>query len=177
MSTFHRCTLHPHPSDADPIVETITVEIQGRSHVTRLVVDFEDDSGRLCLPERPLDPVRLWEHTCVELFASRTESPGYAEWNFSPTGQVTRFMFSAYRERVAVDVVDHCVVQVERHDGRTRVVVEGELLPAQMHAAAVTAVARGSDGQCAYWARVHPRGQPDFHDSAGFILSASHFGR
>lgn len=177
MSTFHRCTLHPHPSNADTIADTIAVEIQGRSHVTRLIVDFGDETGGLRLPEGQLDPERLWEHTCVELFASRTEGPGYVEWNFSPTGQVTRFTFSAYRERVVTDVFDSVSVLVERHVGRTRVIVEGELVPEQTRAAAVTAVVRGPDGHCAHWAITHPRVQPDFHDSAGFTLSPKHFGR
>ncbi len=177
MFTFHRCTLQPHPSDADPIVGTISLEIQGGPHATRLIVDFGDESGRLRLPEGELDPVRLWEHTCVELFEGHSEGPGYVEWNFSPTGQVTRFTFRAYRERVATDVFDSVGVRVERHVGGTRVIVEGELLSERPHAAAVTAVVRGPDGHCAYWAAAHPRVQPDFHDSAGFTLSSKHFGR
>ena len=168
---LHRCSLHPHPSCLDPVLESAAVELRGNSGATVLDARLATRPGRLSLPEGQLDPLRLWEHTCLELFTVRANEPGYVEWNFSPTGQVTRFVFSAYRERAHTSFPDLVSVRVERAGETVRMVVEGDLGVDQMKAGAVTVVARDTSGSVAFWAAAHPRPQPDFHDSAGFVLT------
>lgn len=173
---LYQCALHPHPSSVDPIVDSIAVDIRGRGGRTQLDARLVSRPGLVCLPGGKLDPLRLWEHTCVELFAVDSGS-GYVEWNFSPTGQVTRFAFSDYRERSRVDVVDSVAVVVERDEAGTRIVIEGELGLDTMSSGAITTVVRNMGGTLAYWALAHPRAEPDFHDAAGFVLSPRDFSR
>lgn len=172
-SPHHRCALHPHPSAATRVVESVTVEIH---EGPRLQVRFEDPANRLVLPNGVLDPTHLWEHTCVELFMARSSDARYVEWNFSPTGQVARFEFDSYRQRTAETFPEGFRVRCERADRYTQVVVEGPMLDTAFDTAAITAVVRNRAGQCGYWALSHPRAEADFHDAAGFVLPRSAFG-
>lgn len=67
-------------------------------------------------------------------------------------------------------------ITCSREGGFTRLEVEGPMLIPDFDRAAVTAVVRSRAGQCGYWALSHPRETPDFHDSAGFVLSPADFG-
>ncbi|MCR9164604.1 MAG: hypothetical protein ACE37F_13810 [Nannocystaceae bacterium] len=167
---LHRCELSPHPSCRDAVVQAVTVEIRRDAQGARLEATFVDDDARLALPEIALDPLRLWEHTCVELFGIGVQGPRYVEWNVSPTGQVARFEFADYRKRTRVTFPSSLSVSVERRAATAVVIAEGVFGLRNMTAGAVTAVVRSGQGSVAYWALSHPRPEPDFHDPAGFVL-------
>jgi hypothetical protein len=125
---------------------------------------------------------QLWRHTCVELFARAGDSPGYLEFNFAPNGDWAAYEFDDYRAGQRGVEASHCAVQLQQrgeHELQLHVTV---LVPAMASSPRVdtwqlglAAVVEGRDGKLWYWALRHPRGQPDFHDSAGFscVLGAA----
>jgi hypothetical protein len=135
-----------------------------------VVVELERDrvqwriAGDVRVPSGPLDPERLWQHTCCELFVEVGE--GYEEWNVSPTGQVTRFAFSSYRVRTSVarPAVD-VRVSVEPRE----LVVEARM-PVPDSCVSPTVVIEDGAGALSYWAVHHPCERPDFHDRGGFVV-------
>ena len=137
----------------------------------RVAFEFVGALERLCLPEAPLDPARLWEHTCAELFVAH-EDGGYVEWNFSPTGQVARFEFSSYRVRTSASFDEAVETFVREGEQSVELVASGPLLRGvdRIAKASLSAVVRAPDGVCSYWALKHPGEEPDFHDSRGFTL-------
>ena len=152
-----------------PSVERVVAKISCGPVGHRLEVRFEGRLEHLSLPDHALDPSRLWEHTCAELFVAGADTT-YAEWNFSPTGQSTRFDFSEYRNRTATAADVPVRVTCTRDADAVHLVAEGSLGMDDAVAASITAVVRSRDGTCAYWALAHPGPRPDFHDRAGFVL-------
>ena len=147
----------------------------GGELVARYAVAGEIDRLRIPARGERLDPDRLWAHTCCELFVAPASGDGYLEWNFSPTGQVARFEFSAYRTRSsspgASTVVGDSTVSV--HDRELRLEARVPLPPHLGDTAriALTAVLEDASGTLSYWALRHPCDRPDFHRLEGFVLA------
>ena len=164
--------LRPHPRcEVDPRTE-VSVEVSRTPDGILVEVSFE--GAGVGLPMTSLPPDELWTHTCAEVFVAR-RSGGYAEWNFSPTGQAARFDFSSYRERVGFTDEVPIRVTCERASAGVCVRAQGQLGLRDASVAAVTAVVRDGRGHCSYWALAHPTGEPDFHDPDGFILDGAMF--
>lgn len=168
-----RAMLERHPADQGPSVEAIQVEVSGHPEELKLAFEFSAGIQHLVLSQTALDPARLWEHTCAELFVG-LEGGGYAEWNFSPSGQATRFDFSGYRARSAASFQEPVEVSVVRRDRAVRIVATGPLLRglSGVVGLGLAAVARAPTGGCSYWALQHSGAEPDFHDARGFALDA-----
>lgn len=144
------------------MVDEVIVEIEARDVLLvrwRIVGDVR-------VPEAALDPERLWEHTCCELFVAADEA--YVEWNMSPTRQVARFEFSGYRVRTgfATPTVDLHV------SAQSRELVVAARLPRPRTDARLspTAVIEDAAGGLSYWAVHHPCARPDFHHRDGFVV-------
>lgn len=170
-----RCLLECHPRTPCAAVRAVETEI---------VVDAKDeivvgyriigDLAGLRVPRigTRLDPERLWEHTCCELFVAPTTRDDYVEWNFSPTGQCTRFDFSSYRRRErASPILAPSSVRVD--PGQLRLTARAPLGCGIGDSARVslTTVIEDATGRRSYWAMRHPLDQPDFHHREGFALS------
>ena len=136
---------------------------------------FEFSGALECLafPADRLDPAKLWEHTCAEIFIA-SASGRYVEWNFSPTGQATRFEFTGYRCRSSASFEEPISVSVVRDEMVARVLATGPLLRGIEHPThlGLAAVVRSPDSACSHWALRHPRSEPDFHDERSFSLDA-----
>jgi hypothetical protein len=178
VTSLARRTLVCHPQTLGAAVDEVTVEIDLQNRDTiALRYRIVGDVSRLRIPARgeTLDPDRLWAHTCCELFVAPTVGEAYVEWNFSPTGQIARFQFSAYRERR--DAPSPPIVGARS----TVTVGSGELcldarapLPPDVGDAArisLTTVIEDTAGALSYWALHHPRDRPDFHHPDGFALA------
>lgn len=164
-----RTSLRPHP-DTDGIATAVDVQVRRGARGLRVEFRFR---GAVAVPQGPLDPARLWEHTCAELFLQQADG-SYVEWNASPTGQVARFAFSAYRQRTDARFETGVDVSCLRRDDSLCIGFEGPLLRGVTPVRASTpAVVRAADGACGYWALAHPRPEPDFHDHEGFTLDPS----
>ena len=115
---------------------------------------------------------RLWEHTCLEVFAGADDG-SYREFNFSPSGAWAAYGFDRYRERSGWTCPVDLRAEVERADDRLELAV---LLPASVlpvggrSTLALSAVIESADGSRSYWALRHPAGRPDFHHRDGFAL-------
>ncbi len=168
-----RTTLERHRAHRGPSIASIRVELSGHREQLRVAFEFCGGTEHLVLPGERLDPAKLWEHTCAEIFVGR-EDGGYVEWNFSPTGQATRFDFSAYRVRTSASFDEPVDVSVVQRPGTVQIVATGSLLRESEPVASLglSAVARAPGDVCSYWALRHPTAEPDFHDVRGFTLDA-----
>jgi hypothetical protein len=168
-----RTTLERHPCESGSSIASVRVEVSSAGEGLRVAFEFCGAPEALALPTAPLDPAKLWEHTCAELFLAR-EDGGYVEWNFSPTGQVARFGFSAYRARVSTSFEEDLTTLVRRRAESVQLEASGPMLHGigRIASASLCAVVRAPSGTCSYWALAHPKEEPDFHDRRGFILDA-----
>ena len=119
---------------------------------------------QLRVPDRsaPLDPDRLWAHTCFELFVG-TAGERYVEHNFSPTGQVACFAFARYRERLTESRDFEVETSITRD--ATQLILRAHVeLPRDTERLAPTVVLEHADGRTTYWALRHLGPRPDFHD-------------
>lgn len=166
-----RTTLERHPAAKGPSITSVRADVFGDRDDLRVAFELAGALEHLALPEAPLDPAKLWEHTCAELFVAG-EDGRYVEWNFSPTGQATRFDFSAYRVRTSASFDEDVKISVTRGEHAMHLVASGPLLRGvdRIASASLSAVVRSPGGVCSYWALKHPGPEPDFHDIRGFAL-------
>lgn len=164
-----RRSLVCHPSSRSEAVDAVSVDVALDGDT--LVLAYRIVGTRLRIPSAPLDPLRLWAHTCGELFVMPDGGDAYVEHNFSPSGQRARFEFSGYRQRSAAAHADGEVTST--HGDRTLQIDARAAVPAHVVAAriALTAVVEDEHGALSYWALRHPSDRPDFHHPGGFALS------
>lgn len=144
--------------------------------VVRYAIVGDLDRLRIPAAGARLDPDRLWEHTCCELFVAPSPNERYEEWNFSPSGQIARFEFSAYRRRIpAASPIHTAPLEVTGQDRALRLAAR---VPLPAHrgepvSLSLTAVVEDATGTRSYWALRHPADHPDFHDRRGFAVSVT----
>jgi hypothetical protein len=163
--------LQPHPSTPCDAVE-VSAEIEVADD--RLVLRYAIVGAleRLRIPDTELDPERLWAHTCCELFVAPMQGERYVEWNLSPTGQIARFAFSRYRQRIPA-APDAGASSVVARQGRALRIAASVPLPPELGETirvSITAVIEDAAGALSYWALAHPSVRPDFHHDGGFVL-------
>ncbi|MBU3671802.1 MAG: hypothetical protein FGM43_04570 [Sinobacteraceae bacterium] len=133
----------------------------------------------------------LWHHTCGEWFIGETGSPGYIEFNFSPSGHWAAYRFADYRESLGDLTWQGPPPQIDfsLEAGRAELCAEVPWAafagfatePLREWQLAFTCVVErcmspspGGDTTAAtaleYWAVSHPRAQPEFHDRNGFSV-------
>jgi hypothetical protein len=119
----------------------------------------------------------LWHHTCFEAFIAPSGSPGYSEFNFSPSGQWAAYSFVGYRTgRRPLDLPAAPAATWRHTDGRLELAVEIPLEGLFAGACdgalrlALSAVIEEQSGTIAHWALRHPENKPDFHHPDGFVL-------
>ena len=118
---------------------------------------------------------QLWRHTCLELFARAADTAGYLELNFAPNGDWAAYQFDDYRSGQRNVETSDGTVSLQQQSEHVLLVRVSVVVPAMATTPRVAAwqlglaaVMEESDGNLSYWALRHPRGQPDFHDPAGF---------
>lgn len=140
---------------------------------------IEGDIEHLRIPNRGVPRVaeRLWQHTCCEAFVRLDGSPGYHEFNFSPSGEWAAYAFERYREG-ALPAQPALDPHVSARATATKLALEAVIrlpLLSAAHAAAKLALAlsvvvEDKNGSLSYWALHHPAGKPDFHHADAFAL-------
>ncbi|MBC8071950.1 MAG: DOMON-like domain-containing protein [Deltaproteobacteria bacterium] len=167
--------LRPHPQTPCMLVDELVVQLALTAPgVLTVLYTLRGAIDRLRIPTAaaPLDPERLWANTCCELFIAPAQGDAYVEWNFSPSGQLTRFAFSAYRQRMPSPppVVATPEVSLLEHELRISARIPlGDDAPLELRIAP-TAVVEDAGGSLSYWALRHRPDRPDFHHEAGFAL-------
>ena len=146
----------------------ITLSYTLRADMSRVRVGTEVAPG-------PADG--LWKHTCFEAFLRPGESPGYYEFNFSPTRQWAVYRFDAYRAGMTpMDLASPPDISTRNEADQLELQATFPLpFSADAGAArrtrlAVAAVVEEDNGRLCYWAGRHPQGKPDFHHSDGFAF-------
>jgi len=122
----------------------------------------------------------LWKHTCFEVFIAPADTPGYHEFNFSPSLNWAVYRFSAYREGMApAEIGQAPKISVRRGDDELElqsavsVAPVAELRDARRLRIALAAVIEDDDGGLSYWGLRHAPGKPDFHHPNGFALEVA----
>ncbi len=138
--------------------------------------------GQLCLPATAAS-VRaddLWKHTCFEAFIRAPASPGYCEFNFSPSSEWAAYRFRGYRDGIT-SIGEIAAPQINSESNSARFELEvmldltrlTDLLPFETWQVGLAAVIEDISGAKAYWALAHPPGKPDFHHADGFACQLS----
>ncbi|WP_421936559.1 DOMON-like domain-containing protein [Phenylobacterium sp.] len=172
--------LTPHPQFASNAADHVEVAIdRGSGGVLTLSYVVTGRVSALKTPPRaaPTRMDELWKHTCFEVFLRAPGSAAYYEFNLAPSSQWAAYAFIGYRERDEDPETPAPFIDAE--GGRTRFELRAsldvgglaDLPPDQAWRVGLSAVLEADDGTRAYWALVHPPGQPDFHHADAFALS------
>src|ERR1700761_2485164 len=176
----HQIFLSAHPSAQCDPVQRLDVRLSFQSPgVVTLCYTLQADMSRIRVgPEGPPGSADgLWKPTCFEAFMRPGESPGYYEFNFSPTRQWAIYRFDSYRQGMTpMEAANPPVVSTTRAEDHM-VLQATFALPfsadsgaARRTKLAVAAVIEEESGRLCYWSGRHPAGKPDFHHSDGFAF-------
>ncbi|MDE2584405.1 MAG: DOMON-like domain-containing protein, partial [Betaproteobacteria bacterium] len=164
-----------HPDFPCAAVASLQVEVTPLADGLRLDYCLRGDlvALRLPSPAAPVEPDRLWAHTCFEVFLARGDGAAYREYNFSPSGQWAAYSFTGYRQPDGAVPALPCPILAWRQDAgelALEVTLPAAALPPGDGALclALTTVVELEDGVLSYWALRHPAGKPDFHHRDGF---------
>ena len=173
-----------HPNTPSVGVRQVVVIVEHRAGGDLDIIYYVEGTDQLVLPpsnrRAPFDwPLRkdgLWKTTCFELFIKRVGSPGYIEFNFSPSGSFAAYAFEDYRLGMRNAVLNlPWDMDAVRWDDKFQMMLSGvaipEYLPGDRLALALSAVIEETDGTKSYWALRHPPGPPDFHHPDCFALT------
>ena len=158
--------LVPHPASSGQAIDAVHVGLQREPDGQwTLRYELRGDISSLELPsaDAGLDPLRLWEHTCFELFARQIGTTRYVEWNFSPSMQQCRFVFSRYRERRDSSPDPRATLMFERSPRLLTLQVTGPFRIAPSTAVGPCVITRERSGSQTFWALAHSAERPDFH--------------
>lgn len=119
----------------------------------------------------------LWRHSCFEAFFGLNDSPGYYEFNFSPSSEWAAYRFRGYRDGRPLDYDALAPdISAERAADRLRLAATVRLdnlsviQPGATLRIGLAAVIEATDGSLSYWALRHPSDKPDFHHPDSFVL-------
>jgi hypothetical protein len=169
-----------HSDTVSTAVQTMQVKVESQPQgALHLSYELTDELAQVRIPEpKPPDAVDgLWEHTCFEVFVAVEGKTSYREFNFSPSGQWAAYAFSDYRVHGEWTVSQAPAIRLTQTNGHLllEAVIAAADLPQNIAGKplqlGLAAVIEANDGSRSYWALHHPEARPDFHHSAGFILS------
>jgi hypothetical protein len=171
--------LRCHPASPCRGIDRIDVTLRWLQPVLlELAYVMHGDAAAVVLPAagRRQFADRLWEHTCVEAFLR--EGDGYAELNFSPSGDWAVYRFDGYRTGMRrVELTVPSLIDVNRREQRIVITAAVSLAAfawvrqAQHLTMALSAVIEETGGARSYWALAHPSENPDFHHAGAFALT------
>ena len=181
----HTVTLACHPETPTDAVRGIAARVS-RTPGGRLAVTYilDGDLGRLRVPAPRASRIgsRLWQHTCCEIFVAARGSPGYHEFNLSPSGEWAEYAFDSYRTpQVTASRAASPDPQVAVRTSAGKLELDAVIRLPTTHSGrelslALSAVIEDRQGSLSYWALRHPPGGPDFHHSDAFALELAKVG-
>lgn len=170
--------LIPHQLHPDPL--EIRSRVMRNKDELVLTYRLEGSLDQLVLPQKALRSEfkdELWKNTCFEAFLQIPESSEYCEFNFSPSGHFAAYHFSSYRTGMK-PILNFGTPQIRMsmNNSHSLEFSASMTLPepwasAPLLSAAITSVIEEKNSGVSYWAIRHKLGRPDFHDSAGFVVS------
>jgi hypothetical protein len=170
--------LVPHPGTSATAVRAVVARVECSASVLRFEYRLTGDLGALAIPRRAPRAQRrdrLWEHSCFEAFVAPVAGEAYCELNFSPSTDWGAYAFDRYRDGMRplplAEAPQIAVVETANELSVTASVELDGLSDARSsRRVGLTAVVEDRAGRRAYFALLHPRDAPDFHDAAGFSL-------
>lgn len=171
-------TLVCHPSSRRGAVAGISARVERNPGSLALLFRLGGRLDKLVIPPAGLPERRdgLWRHSCFEAFVRLPGEVDYAELNVSPSGAWAAYRFDSYREGMRdLELARPPKVDVQRGEGMLDVALRVDTVPegwgrADVVWVALSAVIEHADLALSYWALAHPKGTPDFHHPAGFVL-------
>ena len=173
--TYHALISHPQGAALSATLAA-RVELKRGMRLT-LEYSLTGDLAQLAIPRRATSAraEKLWEHTCFEAFVASAAGARYCELNFSPSTEWAAYAFDDYRQGMRpLDLAEPPVVRAAETKNELRVTAAIELggladapWPWRI---GLTAVVEDRAGGRAYYALLHPRANPDFHDAAAFTV-------
>ncbi len=166
--------LVPHGDFPSTAIRSIEVDASRRAN-GRLVLDYRAIGAieQVAWPHwKNVEPAdQLWEHSCFEAFVRTEGEAGYAELNFTTSGQWAAYAFSGYRQ--GMQPIGDVLIGGGRtfRDGMVdirRTIELPDWAGAQTWRLGLSAVIETLDGEKSYWALAHPDGPPDFHHDSCF---------
>jgi hypothetical protein len=177
-----RLALKIHPDSISAATTGIEVNVtRPRSGFVALSYDVTGKIGDVRIPSRT-EPIRadeLWKQTCFEAFIRAPGSPGYYEFNISPSNQWAAYRFDGYRTAMCVATEFQALpitadLRTELYTLSAEVDLDRIKLPRQKKwQLGLSAVIEELNGRKSYWALAHPPGKPDFHHSDCFTYEFS----
>jgi hypothetical protein len=176
----HQIFLSAHPTTQCDAIQRLDVRLSFQSpRVITLSYTLRADMSRVRVgPEVAPGPGDgLWKHTCFEAFLQPGGSPGYYEFNFSPTKQWAVYRFDSYRAGMTAmdlaippDISTRKAADYLELQATFPLPFSADAGAARRTKLAVAAVVEEDNGRLCYWAGRHPQGKPDFHHSDGFAF-------
>ena len=158
---------------------TIQGKVSRKKNIFSVHYDVAGNIGEIFIPSPIARPARmddLWRTTCFELFIAIKNSPGYWEFNLSPSGEWNVYAMDAYRQvnmreetriqRLHFKVKkDTEIFSLETELDLSPIIQEGLLIEA-----GITSVIQANSGRNSYWALTHPHPEADFHLRKSFVF-------
>lgn len=169
--------LVPHGNFPSSAIRSIEVEAS-RGANGRLILDYRaaGDIARVDWPHwKGVEPADgLWEHSCFEAFVRSEGEAGYAELNFTTSGEWAAYGFTGYRQ--GMQPIDDVMIGGGRtfRDGMIdirRIVELPDWADGSTWQLGLSAVIETLDGEKSFWALAHPDGAPDFHHDICFAAT------
>lgn len=118
----------------------------------------------------------LWKTTCFEFFIAAKDSPGYWEFNLSPSGEWNVYIMDAYRQVNMREETRVPKLELRVQKEEKCFVLEHELnldsimLEETSAQVGIASVIAANTGQLSYWALTHPHAEADFHLRNSFVI-------
>jgi hypothetical protein len=177
---IHQIFLSAHPTTQCDAIQRLDVRLSFQSPgVITLSYTLRAVMSRIRVGTEvaPAPADGLWKHTCFEAFLQPGGSPGYYEFNFSPTRQWAVYRFDAYRAGMTPmslatppDISTRKAADYLELQATFPLPFSADAGAARRTKLAVAAVVEEDNGRLCYWAGRHPQGKPDFHHSDGFAF-------
>lgn len=171
-----RFFLTPHPDTPCDAVAAISVDVERPEPDTlQLYYLLEGDLDWLKVPlpsPPPRRADRLWEHSCFEAFVRLPGEIGYCELNFSPSCAWAAYRFESYRARLShLDLAEpEIAAEVAGRTVALTAAVRPGLDPDLVWEVGLSTIVEDALGERAFFALVHPAGEPDFHHRDCFVV-------
>jgi hypothetical protein len=176
----HQIFLSAHPTSQSDCIQRLDVRLAFPSPAfVTLTYTLRGDMSRIRVGSEatPGPADGLWKHTCFEAFIQPGGSPGYYEFNFSPTRQWAVYRFDSYRQGMTpMELASPPDISVRKAQDQLEL---QSTFPLPISAAAggarrtrlgLAAVVEEESGRLCYWSGRHPEGKPDFHHADGFAF-------
>ena len=168
-----------------PFTSISSLDLQIHGKISRddnnLTISYivQGDVEKIDIPILAGIPTRkheLWQETCWEFFLGIQDSPGYWEFNLSPTGNWNVYRFDDYRqgmrEETAITSLPFTLDYLPEALELTLELDLDQLIPPEQNInIAITTVVQDINGIITYWALDHIGEEADFHLRDSFTIN------